>query len=725
MVDKIWVYFGTGICYADNVDVQALTNTTVKKGLVVAGYFNNVHLEYVSKDTQRNREGVWVYFGTGICYAGNVDVQALTGPTVKNGLVVAGYFNNVHLEYISKAAQQKREGVWVHFGTGIRYKGNVDVQALTNTTVKNGLVATGYCNNVHLEYISKAAQRNREGVWVHFGTDIRYAGAVDVQALTNTTVKKGLVVAGYFNNEHLEYLTKSAQQSREGVWVHFGTDIRYAGAVDVQTLTNTIVKKGMVVSGELDNQKLEYISRTALRSRKGVWVYFGTGIRYEGNVDMQALTDTTVKNGLVATGYFNNIHLEYISKAAQRNREGVWVYFGTGIRYAGNVDVQALTSTTVKDGLVATGYFNNIHLEYISKATQQKREGVWVYFGTGIRYAGAVDVQTLTNTTVKNGLVATGYCNNIHLEYISKAAQKSREGVWVYFGTSIRYAGAVDVQTLTNTTVKNGLVATGYCNNIHLEYISKAAQQKREGVWVYFGTGNRYAGNVDVQALTNTTVENGLVATGYCNNVHLEYISKTTLQGRRARNSLTDDLKNPELESKETLDFSEVENDSYHTDLSSTWVEEGHLNEEGELLTELERLSDSIDPESSYHNIDNNVEPIITVSEEGDLNEGEKLLTPDLELLPDSLLEELKSLIDQEESDASKGPNFEYTFFSSNTEKMMGKRKINDSNNYYEEGIAKNPNSSSSFFDRNQDSESNLAKKMKNSEKNKGKFGLK
>ncbi|MGQ3887668.1 hypothetical protein ACQUW5_01395 [Legionella sp. CNM-1927-20] len=738
--EGVWVYFGTGISYEGVVDVQALTNTTKKNGIIVTGDLNGHKLEYITKNALKNRKGVWVYFGTGISYEGVVDVQALTNITEKNGIIVTGDLNGHKLEYITKAAQKKREGVWVYFGTGIGYEGVVDIQALTNTTEKNGIIVTGDLNGHKLEYITKAAQKNREGVWVYFGTGIGYEGVVDVQALTNTTEKNGIIVTGDLNDRKLEYITKAAQQKRKGVWVYFGTGFCYEGVVDIQALTNITEKKGIIVTGDLNGHKLEYITKSTQQKRKGVWVYFGTGIGYEGVVDIQALTNITEKNGIIVTGDLNGHKLEYITKANQKNREGAaWVYFGTGISYEGVVDVQALTNTTEEKGIIVTGDLNGHKLEYITKSTQQKRKGVWVYFGTGSCYEDVVDIQALTNITEKNGIIVTGDLNGHKLEYITKAAQKSREreGVWVYFGTGISYKGVVDVQALTNTTKKNGIIVTGDLNDCKLEYITKTAQRLREGVWVYFGTGSCYEGVVDVQALTNTTEKNGIIVTGDLNDRKLEYITKAAQKKREGVwvysgtgigyggavdvQALTNTTEKNGIIVTGYLNGQKLE---YITkDVQRLRAKNSPLaNPELEPISTTYSTTDEIE-EDSYYLLDNNsnnnsMEPTSTL-----LDEEGKLLT-EFEPLPDFLVDELKSSINQNESDIPQEFTFEYTFFSSNPERRASKRKFNDSDNY-EEGITKNQISYSGFFDRSQDSKSNLAKKMKISEKDEDKFDLK
>ncbi|MGQ3888920.1 hypothetical protein ACQUW5_07790, partial [Legionella sp. CNM-1927-20] len=60
MIDKIWVYAGTGIRYDGTVDIQALTNITQKNGLTVKGDLNGIPLEYITRTAWQKRERVWI-----------------------------------------------------------------------------------------------------------------------------------------------------------------------------------------------------------------------------------------------------------------------------------------------------------------------------------------------------------------------------------------------------------------------------------------------------------------------------------------------------------------------------------------------------------------------------------------------------------------------------------------------------------------------------------------
>ncbi|MGQ3890026.1 hypothetical protein ACQUW5_13475, partial [Legionella sp. CNM-1927-20] len=94
-------------------------------------------------------------------------------------------------------------GVWVHAGTGICYEGTVDIQALTNTT-QNGLIVEGNLNGVPLEYITRALQKYRTDKVVSYaGTGICYEGAPEI---ANSGVKANVEETMLMTTEEMDLL---------------------------------------------------------------------------------------------------------------------------------------------------------------------------------------------------------------------------------------------------------------------------------------------------------------------------------------------------------------------------------------------------------------------------------------------------------------------------------------------------------------------------------------
>ncbi|MGQ3888278.1 hypothetical protein ACQUW5_04490 [Legionella sp. CNM-1927-20] len=167
MVDKVWVYQGTGIIYPNTVDTNLLTDTKLaKNGMVVAGKLTDasqqvIALEYIMKDTQRQRANrIWVYEQTGFTYDIPFKVSDLTDTKLENGLVVRGKLTDasqqvITLEYITKSTQRERARIWVYQGTEIIYPNTVDTNLLTDTKLaKNGMVVAGKLTDASQQVIA-------------------------------------------------------------------------------------------------------------------------------------------------------------------------------------------------------------------------------------------------------------------------------------------------------------------------------------------------------------------------------------------------------------------------------------------------------------------------------------------------------------------------------------------------------------------------------------------
>ncbi|MDR3501271.1 MAG: hypothetical protein P4L79_01650 [Legionella sp.] len=424
--DKVWVYSGTSIAYKEAFDVQQLQQIKlnpkagfIEQGTLFVGENQAVAVELITRATQRQRAEIWVYLGTGIAYEENLNVQQLQQPQVnpktgliEQGTIFVGENQTVALELITRAAQKQRAAnVWVYLGTSIAYKEAFDVQQLQQIKlnpktgfIEQGTLFIGENQAATLELITRNAKKLRAAnVWVYLGTGITYEGSVDALQLQQIKLnpKTGLIEQGtLFVGENqpviLELITCATQRRRAAnVWVYLGTGIAYKEAFDLQQLQHTkvnpttgFIEQGALLVGENQTVVLEFITRSTQRQRAEIWVYLGTGIAYEGNLNVLQLQQIKLnpKTGLIEQGTLfvgenQTVTLERITQDTQRVRAtNVWVYLETGIVYKGRVDVLQLQQIQLnpKTGLIEQGTLfvgenQGVTLEFITQATQRKR----------------------------------------------------------------------------------------------------------------------------------------------------------------------------------------------------------------------------------------------------------------------------------------------------------------------------------------------------------------
>ncbi|MGQ3890352.1 hypothetical protein ACQUW5_15270, partial [Legionella sp. CNM-1927-20] len=541
-----------------------------------------IPVEYITKNAQTKRqkepEMVWVYEGTGNIYTGLPPSTVTSTKNSKGQVVLKGQVEvegqTITVEYITKHAQTLRQKepdmVWVYEGTGNIYTGLPPSNVTSTKNSKGQVVLKGQVEvqgqAIIVEYITKNAQtlRQREPdmVWVYEGTGGIYTG-LPPSTVTSTKNSKGQVVLkGQADVQGqaitVEYITKAAQKMREGVWVYEGTsniytDLPPSNVTSTKNRMGSVVMKGQV---EVEGQAIpvEYITKQAqtLRQKEPdmVWVYEGTGDIYTGLPPSNVTSTKSSKGQVVLKGQVEVkgqiISVEYITKAAQRMREGVWVYEGTGDIYTG-LPPSTVTSTKSKNHVtVLKGQVEiqnqTISVEYITKATQKKREGVWVYEGTGNTYTGLPPSTVTSTKNSKGGVVMKGQVEVegqiISVEYITKNAQKMREGVWVYEGTGNIYTGLPPSTVTSTKNNKGGVVLKGQVEvegqAIPVEYITKNAQTLRQKepdmVWVYEGTGNIYTGLPPSTVTSTKNNKGGVVLKGQVEvegqAISVEYITK-------------------------------------------------------------------------------------------------------------------------------------------------------------------------------------------------------
>ncbi len=196
----------------------------------------------------------------------------------------------------------------------------------------------------------------------------------------------------------LKPILKFTSKHQEKIWVHADTGKVYTKNVDEGRFINIKTKNGRIIQGDLLQKndqlvKLEFISkeRSALRRRKKIWVHSGTDKIYTKNVDESRLINVKMKNGCIIQGDLRQengrlVGLEFISKArnSQRQRREVWVYSGTSIVYAEDVDENQLINSKKKNGYIVLGDLlqedgQTVCLELIPKQAQLQREKLYIH----------------------------------------------------------------------------------------------------------------------------------------------------------------------------------------------------------------------------------------------------------------------------------------------------------------------------------------------------------
>ncbi|STX52129.1 Uncharacterised protein [Legionella busanensis] len=153
---------------------------------------------------------------------------------------------------------------------------------------------------------------------------------INTRTSKNNQKKQGSIISNQLqSNEresaNLELTTQPIEKQR--VWLLSRTDQVYKGPVDTSLLHNVVKVNGVAVKGQLRDTKGEWVTLEAITKakqwqRQRVWVYSGTGIKYLFPIEENALQNITRKKGVIVSGQLLNsenqlINLECITRTAQ------------------------------------------------------------------------------------------------------------------------------------------------------------------------------------------------------------------------------------------------------------------------------------------------------------------------------------------------------------------------------------------------------------------------